>query len=164
MEAAKRLKAALTAAERRKHPQYPEHLQIPIKMPASLTTANGLQNAIVRWCQAHGYQAERVNVMGIPIDNRKIVTDVVGFQRQIGSIEYRPSGSTKGSADVHASLPLRGSNGYAVSCKFEVKIGKDRQSEYQKGYEQDVINSGGVYILIRTLNDFLEWWDNNIAI
>lgn len=152
----------MTAAERRKHPQYPEHLQIPIKMPASLTTANGLQAAIVRWCEAHGYQAERVNVMGIPIDNRKIVTDVVGFQKQIGSIEYRPSGSKKGSADVHASLPLRGSNGYAVSCKFEVKIGKDRQSEAQKSYQQEVEKSGGVYVIIRSFEEFLEWWDDKV--
>ena len=155
----KRLKEALLKSERAKHPGYPEHLTMPIKA-YKITTANGLTNAIKDFIKAHGFQAERVNTMGIPKDNRKIITDVMGFQRMIGSIDYRPSGSTTGSADIHASIPIKGSNGFAVSVKIEIKIGRDKQSEAQLKYADQVRAAGGIYIVVHNLEEFFNWWDN----
>ena len=162
--AEKRLHLTLKESERRKHPNYPEHLSMPVKIPGKLDTANGMTKAVVYFIKAHNLNAERVNTMGIPVDDRKIVTDTVGFQRMIGSIGYRPTTARKGSADIHASIPLIGSNGFAVSCKFEIKTVHDRVSPDQVSYGEEVKRSGGVYVVIRSFEQFLEWWDGNVDI
>jgi hypothetical protein len=87
------------------------------------------------------------------IDKRKNVTDVVGRTKTIGSMTYIPTSGQRGSADISATIA-------GVSLKVEVKIGKDRQSTYQKVYQQQIERSGGVYIIVRSMEDFLNYWDN----
>jgi len=161
MTSEQRLYAKLLEQYRAAHPNYPDHLSMPMKKYA-LGTANGLTQAVKLWIQAHGYQAERVNTMGRMIDNRKRVIDAVGFERTIGSTEYIPGTGTKGSADIHASIPLKGSNGFAVSVKIEIKIGKDRLSEHQHKYCEQITIAGGVYMVVKTIDDLLNWWDMNV--
>ena len=48
-------------------------------------TANGLTRCIVDYLRYKGWQAERINTTGIPIDTRKQVTDIMGHNRTIGS-------------------------------------------------------------------------------
>jgi len=55
--------------------------------------------------------------MGIPIDHRRVVTDVLGRKRMIGSVEWRRSGSTVGSADISATI-----KGFGFS--FGIKKGR----------------------------------------
>jgi hypothetical protein len=92
--------------------------------------------------------------MGRMVDKRKIVTDVIGRKGMIGSMTYIPTTGTRGSADISAILPG------GVSLKAEIKYGKDRQSEAQKHYQSSVEAAGGVYLIVRTFDDFLVWWDN----
>jgi len=134
-------------AARRKHPTIPERLLVS-KIHTD-RTANGLTKAIQRWAELMGYQAKRVNVMGIPVDNRQIVTDYLGLKRQIGSVQYRPSGSTKGSADL--SLIIKGR-----AIEVEIKIGNDRQSPAQKEYQAKVERAGGVYLIAKSFTEFTE--------
>ena len=162
MKPEQRLYDKLMDREWEKHPNYPAHLTLPLKR-YSLNTANGLTQAAVAWVRAHGYQAERVSTTGRPVDNRKEFIDVVGFRRTIGSIEWIPGTGTKGSADVHCSIPLKGSNGFAVSVKIEIKIGKDRLSEHQKKYGDQMELAGGVYLVVKELNDLFQWWDENVV-
>jgi hypothetical protein len=68
-------------------------------------------------------------------------------------MQWIPSGSTKGSADISATIAGR-------SVKIEVKAGKDRQSEAQKKYQADIERSGGVYIIARTFGEFLWWYES----
>jgi len=88
-------------------------------------TANGLTKCIIEFLQLSNHQAERINTMGRPIDNRKQVTDVIGRTKTIGSMTWGKSTATKGSADISATIQGK-------SVKIEVKIGKDRQSQDQK--------------------------------
>jgi hypothetical protein len=44
--------------------------------------------------------------------------------------------------------------------KIEVKIGKDRQSEAQKKYQEDIERAGGVYLIARDFDSFVEWFDS----
>jgi len=125
----------------------PEHLVYT--KPLKDKTANELTTAIKYWCEHHGFQVSRVNVMGIPKDNRRIVTDVLGFQKQIGTVEYRPSGSTKGASDLSAIIRGR-------SVEIEIKVGKDRQSPAQREYQRKVEAAGGVYIIARSFDDFVD--------
>jgi hypothetical protein len=87
------------------------------------------------------------------VDKRKIVTDVIGRKGMIGSMTYIPTTGTRGSADISSIV-------YGKSVKIEIKYGKDRQSESQKQYQASVEAAGGVYLIVRTFDDFLVWWDN----
>lgn len=135
-----------TFAEK-KHPTIPKEWLYSRKHKD--TKANDLTKCIMRWAELNGHQAKRVNVMGIPKDNRRVVTDCLGFQKTIGSVEWRPSGSTRGASDI--SLICQG-RAYEV----EIKIGKDRQSEVQRSYQAKVERAGGVYIIARSFSDFIE--------
>ena len=112
------------------------------------TTANGLTRLIIDYCKYHDWHAERINTQGRVIDDRREVTDVLGHRRTIGSVKRIPTAGMKGSADIHILKA-----GRAVFC--EVKIGRDRQSEAQKEFQRSVEASGGLYIIVRDFDDFL---------
>lgn len=38
---------------------------------------------------------------------------------------------------------------------IEIKVGKDKQSEYQKSVEADVKKAGGKYIIVKQFGEFL---------
>jgi hypothetical protein len=116
-------------------------------------TANGLTRCVVDWITFHGYQAERVSNMGRVIGSTQVVTDVLGIRRSIGSTKYVPGAGTNGTADISATIMGR-------SVKIEIKIGKDRQSSEQKSYEQSIVNSGGVYWIVRDFNSFVEMYES----
>jgi hypothetical protein len=141
------------AKMRQKYPSAPE-AYLPIKKYND-NSANALTKCIIDFLIFSGYQAERINTMGRYVDDSKIITDVVGFQRKIGSGKYIKGTGTKGSADISATIKGR-------SVKIEVKYGKDRQSDYQKEYQQAIERAGGVYIIARDFDGFKEWYDNFI--
>jgi hypothetical protein len=60
---------------------------------------------------------------------------------------------TPGSADISATI-------YGRSVKIEVKIGKDKQSVVQKQYQLMIEAAGGIYIISKTFDDFILWYDN----
>jgi hypothetical protein len=115
-------------------------------------TANGLTKCIIEFLQLSNHQAERINTMGRPIDNRKQVTDVIGRTKTIGSMTWGKSTATKGSADISATIQGR-------SVKIEVKIGADRQSEDQKVYQANIEKSGGKYWIAKNFDDFIKKYD-----
>lgn len=119
-------------------------------------TANGLTRCIVDYLRYKGWQAERINTTGIPIDTRKQATDIMGHNRTIGSLTWRPSGNTKGSADISATIKGR-------SVKIEVKIGKDRQSEAQRQYQAAIEQAGGLYYIARDFTTFVAWYHQNFG-
>jgi hypothetical protein len=98
--------------------------------------------------------------MGRRIDNTKTVKDVLGFTRVVGSVSWQKGTGTKGSADISATIPMVVNNmKVGVSVKIEVKYGKDRQSEDQKKYEHSINEAGGIYVIARNIDDFIEWYD-----
>ena len=130
-------------------PSVPDHA-IPAPKYSD-KTANGLTKCIVEFLLLNGWQAERINTMGRVIDNRKQVTDVIDRTRTIGSTKYIPTTGTKGSADISATIKGR-------SVKIEVKVGKDRQSQAQKKYQEMIEKAGGVYIIARDFESFYDWY------
>ena len=119
------------------------------------TGANDLTRLIKDFINLSGYQAERISTTGRMIDNTKISTDVLGNSRTIGSMKYIPGTSTKGSADISATIKGR-------SVKIEVKWDKDKQSDAQKEYANSVERAGGIYYIARTFDDFIVFFDNFI--
>jgi hypothetical protein len=89
--------------------------------------------------------------MGKRIDKTKTVDTVLG-RRQIGGVSWIKGTGTKGSADISATIKGR-------SVKIEVKYGKDRQSEYQKEYQQAIETAGGVYVIAKDFDSWYVWFN-----
>ena len=113
-------------------------------------TANSLTKAIVKWINLNGYQAERISTSGRWVDNSKVVTDVLGNQKKIGSGKYIKGSGTKGSADISATIKGR-------SIKIEVKM-KDKQSEAQIEYQKAIERAGGIYFIAKDFDSFYEFY------
>lgn len=133
---------------RKRHPQMPEAAITPIRHRDDL--ANGLTKCVIRFLQLKGWQAERINTTGRPIDTRRRF-DVCGCQRQVGSLRWVYSTSTVGSADISATVA-------GCSVKIEIKVGRDRQSARQKAYAEAVERAGGLYVVASTFEEFLGWY------
>ena len=114
-------------------------------------TANGLTKCIVHWLNLNGWQAERISTTGRYIDNSKVVTDVLGNKKKIGTGKYIKGSGTNGSADISATIKGR-------SIKIEVKIGKDKQSDAQKKYQEMIEKARGVYFIATDFDDFMMFY------
>lgn len=100
-------------------------------------TANGITSAIVRVVNMRPRcVAYRVNNVGV-WDAAKGV--------------HRGGNTEKGLPDIWCCIDGR----FVV---IEVKAGKDRQSEEQKHRQFEIERAGGVYLLIRSKDEFLRWF------
>lgn len=133
-----------------KYPSIPEY-GIPIPKYTD-SNANGLTKCIIDFLNHSGHQAERISSMGRVIDNSKVVEDVLGRKRTIGSKKYIKGTSTNGTADISSII-------LGKSVKIEVKIGKDRQSSDQKKYEQATIKAGGIYWIAKDFDMFIDYYN-----
>ena len=115
-------------------------------------SANALTKCIIHFLTYSGFQAERINTMGVYREGKKI--QVGENSRQLKGT-WTPSTSTKGSADISATIRGR-------SVKIEVKQ-KDKQSEVQKQYQQSIEKAGGVYMIFRNFDDFIIWYNDFIS-
>ena len=128
------------------HPNYPQDY-IPKTMYKD-STANGLTRAICDYINYNGYQAERINTMGTAREKKTTAGKVIG-------VTWTKGTSTAGSADISATIKGR-------SVKIEIKIGKDRQSEAQKRYQENIEKAGGTYIIAKDFDSFVEWYNKFI--
>ena len=115
--------------------------------------ANDLTRLVIEFLNINGCQAERISSQGQYRDGKKQVTDVIGRVRTIGSGVWTKGTSTKGTADISATIKGR-------SVKIEIKWGADRMSEAQKEYQLSIEKSLGIYIVVKTFDDFIVWFDN----
>jgi hypothetical protein len=135
---------------KKKHPNFPDQYFAVTKYTDK--DANSLTRAICDFIRFKGGQAERINTTGIYRDNSKVVEDVLGYRKKIGSGYWTKGQSTPGSADIAAVI-----NGKAI--KIEVKHGKDRLSEVQKQYQKDIESAGGVYYVAKDFQSFYQWFN-----
>lgn len=135
---------------------YPSFIGRENCMPPANTKeagANDLTRLVIDFIIFNDGQAERISSMGRYIDGTKQVTDCIGRKRTIGTGKYVKSTTTNGTADISATIKGR-------SVKIEIKWKKDTQSDNQKKYEESINKSGGIYIIIKTFDDFIDWFDN----
>lgn len=138
-----RLDALKLANDIERHPSFPEAYFVKKKWDDK--TANGLTKAITSFIQFNGYQAERINTMGVARENKRTDGKVIG-------VTWTKGTTTAGSADISATIRGR-------SVKIEVKVGKDRQSDAQKRYQESIERAGGVYLIAGDFDSFVEWFD-----
>lgn len=149
-EAIRLLKKAIKAKNQSNYPNVPNYA-VPEPQYED-RTANGLTKCIVDFLNnTEGCQAERISSEGRVIDTRTVTTNTIGVIKTIGSIKRVKSSSQVGTADISATL-------WGRSVKIEVKIGADRQSEAQKLYQASIEKAGGIYLLIKSFGDFMNWF------
>ena len=124
---------------RRKYPNVPEYA-LP-KKKVSDTTANGLTKSILTWLTLNGHYCSRIQSQG-----------------QFNPTLKRWTKSTvrRGIGDVMAII-----NGRTIM--IEVKAGRDKLSKYQERTRKEVERSGGVYIMVRTFDEFMNWYKNKTS-
>jgi len=117
------------------------------------TSANGLTKCIIFWINALGGQAERISSQGQYREGKKIQvgTGEIQYQKQLPG-KWTPGQSTKGTADISSTIRGR-------SVKIEVKFGRDVQSDVQKRYQETIEKAGGTYIIAKTFDDFVLWYE-----
>ena len=115
-----------------KHPMLPPHALV--KQRFRDTTANDLTKTII-WDMYHvrGGVAYRINNGAVYDVKRKV---------------YRKGVQRKGIPDI---IGIIDGKFYGI----EVKIGKDRQSAEQKEIEKEINDSGGVYFIAKSYDDYL---------
>jgi len=128
------LEAMAMEAARKKHPTCPFLAPRIFRDDSS----NGLTRCIVQYILLVGGFASRINNQGT-------------YRTKLG--RYTPGTSRRGIADVIASYK-------GLSLHIEVKIGKDKQSAYQRQIEVEVTRSGGYYFIAKNFTDFKYWLDN----
>lgn len=134
-----------------KYPNVPYQIEPDTKE----RSANDLTKLIKNFLTWEGWQCERINTMGRVVGKTQIKHDVVGLPQVIGNQKYIKGTGTKGSADLSATIKGR-------SVKIEIKWGKDRQSEFQKVYQEQIESAGGIYYIARTFDEFIQWYDETI--
>ena len=137
------------------YPNFPEYA-IP-KEKFSDKTANELTKTICKFITYIGGQAERISNQGQYRDNTKVDTDVLGRKRTIGSGTWTKGHGTNGTADISSTIPIKMKNGQTIglSLKIEVKIGKDRMSQAQGRYKEEIEKTGGRYMIAKDFDSFL---------
>ncbi len=97
-------------------------------------TSNGLAKCIEVWTKVNNAFYQRQNSQG-------------QFDPRLG--RWRKSGTTAGIADVQVTHKGRVYN-------FEIKIGRDHQSDRQKAVENRIKSAGGHYAIVKSFDDFLK--------
>ena len=113
--------------------------------------ASQLETIIVDYVTLLGHQASKITTSGTFVDNTKVVKDVLGHSRTVGSKKYIPGNSTKGVADIICTI-------YGLKADVEIKFSKgDKQRDTQKEYQTRVEKAGGTYVIIKSFESFYEW-------
>lgn len=114
------------------------------------TCANDIEKAIERFAKVVGFLAERTKTQGRQMDAKYINTSL--GRVQVSAPKYVTSTSRKGSSDMKLLIP---NIGY-VAC--EIKFGRDTQKPDQVKYQKDVEKNGGIYIIVKTFEEFIIWY------
>lgn len=154
MTAVKELNSLYLADNRQRFPSLPDGARCVPKF--KMSTAGGLSKAIITYLRLQSWQCERVANMGRVVSTKQNYIDSVGFGREMGSSKYIPGTGTNGTSDLKACIMGR-------HVSIEIKIRSDRQSKAQIQYQDDVENAGGVYIIIRDFEGFVEWYKEFIT-
>jgi len=114
----------------RDYPNVYKNKLMPVCKFPKVETANGLTRFVLDMINWNGGYANRISSAG----------------RVVGG-KYIPSTTRKGTADIHAII-----NGQHWS--IEIKIGKDKMSEYQYEERDRVQKAGGNYMIVKDADSF----------
>jgi len=156
-----KLNALMMEQLKQKYPNMPESY-IP-KTDWKDNSANALTKCVIAWIQFMGGQAERISSQGQYREGAKIQvgTGELAYHKQLPG-KWTPGQSTKGTADISSTIPVDiDGKKIGLSVKWEVKM-KDKQTEVQKKYENDIKKAGGLYFIIHNFDEFVDYYNDII--
>jgi hypothetical protein len=135
------------------------HYSLP-KMP-DVKKSNGLTMFIINYLNWSGHHGERTNTMGRPIQKYAPKMNIFsGKIEQVESgIEWQKGTGIKGSSDIKGVINVPYQK-FGVPCFIEIKVAKDKQSAAQIEYEKKINKTGGLYVIVKTPDDFLKFFDD----
>jgi hypothetical protein len=154
-DAVKELERIAFEKLKEKYPSFP----FPIKAKYTDQTSNGLTKCVIDYIEFRGFQAERINSTGRQLDGRKSSTDILGSVRTIGSVKWIKGSGTVGTSDISATI-----QGRSVIIEVKCLQTNDRyQSKGQIDYQKQIEAAGGFYLIVRTFQDFYDWFNRKKA-
>ena len=151
MKPLQHLKQLVFESQKEKYPNMPEHALVINTFDTTRNKETKQLKRIELFLLLSGDQAERIDNKGTRIDNRKVMYNPLGANQTVGSVEYRKSKMTNGTADLSATI---GGRSVKIELKRIYKNGRDRQSDDQKRYQADIIKAGGIYVITHSYDDF----------
>lgn len=145
MTAIQELKELYAVNHKKKYPNVPSIARVTPRYED--VTANGLTKCIVTWLTLNGHKAWRQSSEGRYRPGKQY-TDVIG-RTKIEKGMYLP-GTNKGHGDVQCIMDGR-------FVAWEVKM-KDKQSDVQKKFQQEVENAGGKYFIVHSFDEFMRYY------
>lgn len=112
----------------------------------AIDTTNGATRYIRDVINNLGHNADRVNTQGTPVKDERT-----------GQINWRYSGSTKGSSDVHCEIVVPWQM-VPVPWKIELKRGRDSLSKAQTKYQAKMLKIGAFHSVVY-VEDLSFFWD-----
>lgn len=118
----------------------------PEAKPKKKSPANALTSAIIKYVTSIGGAARKINN---------------GGTYSVAKGTFLQGTISRGTEDITCTMPIMyyGMR-LGLHVGVEVKIGKDRQSEFQKEREAELHRAGGVYIIAKTFDQFKQDWDS----
>lgn len=103
-----------------------------------MSSSNQLTQFVLEHLLRHGVFAWRSNTAGVLDQKRGI---------------YRPAPKT-GISDIIAIFPPHGR-----FIGIEIKVGRDKQRPDQLSFQRNVENVGGIYKIITSEEEYLDWYE-----
>ena len=150
--AVKLLEGLANEAVKRRFPATPEKYLCPRKYSDKNT--NELTKCVIDFLRLKGHFVERTGNEGRVIDNRKVVTDIMGNTRMIGSLTRVHSSGMKGTSDLKAII-----NSKYIAIEIKCEATKDRIRPDQLKYKESVEQAGGLYVIASTFAGFHSWYN-----
>ena len=127
------------------HPHCETRKELFPTRPFTEKGANELTRSIEAFIRYTGNYADRINNTGIYDAKLK---------------KFRKSNTRRGIADVMATKRIEHQGRYfAITVAIEIKYGNDKLSEYQLRIKDDIERAGGVYLVARTWEQFINDWN-----
>lgn len=124
-------------------------------------STNGLRRAIINFMIWEGHHLEATNTMGVPVKKFAPKMNLMtGQVEQINNgFEWRKGSGMTGSSDAkgHINHPA---HRFGIPLYVEIKYNKDRMRDEQEKYEAKITATGGVYVIAKTIEEYLLWYDN----
>ncbi len=133
------------------------------KVVFSDSNTDRLEETILNFLKYNGHHAVKQHTTGTMIDKREKFIDVLGRERQIGSVQWGASRDEVGRADIIAKIMVNFKGRLLpISVEIEVKFGKDYQRDNQKKFQSRLENIGAYYTIVKDFDGFIKWYDDFI--
>jgi hypothetical protein len=117
-------------------------------------STNELTKCVVDFLRLKGHHCERSGNEGRIIDNRKVVTDVMGNTRIIGSMKRVHGSGMRGTSDLKTVI-----NSKFVAIEIKCEATKDRIRPDQLKYKESIEQAGGLYVIAKDFSGFHSWYN-----